>query len=170
MAGVSALNLLKLRLSYGVNGNQALGRYQTLARMASEQYVFSDGEGTVPTVYVASMANQDLGWETTKVRNLGVDFGILESRLSGSIDFYASNTSNILLERSIPGTSGFRTIWTNIGRVHNQGVELTLNTINLQKRSLTWKSGATFALNRNRIDELLGQDLDGEGVADDDMR
>ncbi len=169
MKNISGLNLLKIRLSYGENGNQAISRYQTLARIADSQYIFGDGGSPLTTVFLASMANTDLGWETTKVNNLGVDFGFLKNKLSGSVDVYSSNTFNILLQRNIPATSGYSTVWTNIGKVHNQGIEISLNSVNMEKKDFRWESGFIFSLNRNRIDELLGEDLDGDGNEDDNL-
>lgn len=169
MESISSINLLKIRVSYGENGNQALGRYQTLARIKDAQYVFGDGGNTVPTVFVESMANTNLGWETTKVKNIGIDFGIFRNRISGTIDAYLSNTYNILLKRNIPGTSGYNSVWTNIGKVHNHGIELALNSENLKRNNYSWETGFTFALNRNRIDELFGEDLNGDGKEDDNV-
>ena len=169
MDNLSWLNTLKLRLSYGVNGNQALGRYRTLARIGSGQYVFGDGGSTISTVHISSMANNNLGWETTRVKNIGLDFSMVKSRLSGSIDVYSSNTSNILMNRNIPSTTGFSSVWTNIGKVHNHGFEVMLNSVNIERNDFSWESGFTFALNRNRIEELLGEDLDGDGIEDDNI-
>jgi len=169
MSNQEIINLLKIRLSYGENGNQAISRYQTLARIADSQYVFGDGGAATTTVFLESMANSELGWETTKVKNLGVDFGLLENRLNGSVDVYSSNTYNILLRRNIPSTSGYSSVWTNIGKVHNHGVEIALNSRNIQKNDFQWESGFIFSLNRNRIDELLGEDLDGDGKEDDNL-
>lgn len=169
MENLGWLDMMKIRLSYGENGNQALGRYQTLARIADAQYVFGDGGGTTPTVYVESISNDNLGWETTKVKNLGVDFAVINGRLNGSIDMYSSNTFDILLRRNIPATTGFSTVWTNIGKVHNSGVEVTLNSLNFERNELAWETGFVFTLNRNRIDELLGEDLDGDGREDDNL-
>jgi len=169
LKNISWLNTLKLRLSYGENGNQALGRYQTLARIANSQYLFGDGGSTVSTSNVQSMANTDLGWETTKVKNIGFDFGFFKNKLTGNIDVYSSNTFNILLNRNIPATSGYNTVWTNIGKVHNGGFELTLNSRNIEKKDFSWGSGFVFSLNRNKIVELLGQDLNGDGKEDDNI-
>lgn len=162
-------DILKLRVSVGRNGNQAVGRYQSLARIGNSQYVF--GGSTVPTTYSTSLANTALGWETTEVINGGVDFGILKGRVRGSVDIYASNTSDLLLRRSIPETSGFSSVFTNLGKVHNHGVEVALNTTNIPTDNLnwSWESGFTFALNRNRIDALTGIDADNNGIEDDDI-
>lgn len=169
MKNIPSIDLLKFRISYGVNGNQALGRYQTLARIANSQYIFGDDGSTVTTSYIESMANNDLGWETTRVQNIGIDFGLFNNRLNGSIDAYSSNTQDVLLKRNIPTTSGYSTVWTNIGKVHNHGVEISLNSTNVRSNGLTWETGVTFALNRNKIVELLGEDLDGDGKEDDNV-
>lgn len=161
LSRVSWLNYLKVRLSYGTNGNQAVGRYQSLARMSSDKYVFD--QQSVTTIYESAMANDELAWETTTAKNLGVDFELLNQRLTGSLDVYSSETKNLLLDRNLPETSGFQDILTNIGKVHNQGVEVTLNSVNVRKRNLEWKSGLTFSLNRNRIDALTGQ---GDDIRD----
>lgn len=166
---VSWLNLLKIRLSFGESGNQALGRYRTLARLANEQYIFGDGGTTVSTVYTSSMANNELSWETTTTKNIGLDFGLFKNRLNGNIDIYSSKTFDVLLQRNIPLMTGYNTVWTNIGEVHNHGVEVALNSVNIKRKDLKWESSATFSLNRNRIESLYGADLDGDGKEDDDM-
>jgi TonB-linked SusC/RagA family outer membrane protein len=158
---VSWLDYLKLRLSYGNNGNQAVGRYQSLARMGSDKYVF--GNQRITTIYVNSVANNDLTWETTTTKNIGLDFEVLKSRISGSIDVYSSETHGILLRRALPEVTGFKDILTNVGRVHNHGLEMSLHSINLQKGAFRWESALTFSLNRNRIDELTGQ---GDDIRD----
>ena len=169
MQGISWLNLLKLRLSYGENGNQAIGMYQTLARMSTRQYVFGDGGGTSTGVYVSSMANNTLGWETSKVMNLGLDFSIADNLLHGSIDIYNSDTEDLLMQRNIPSTSGFSTVWTNIGEVNNKGIELSLNSTPVKSTDFTWNVGVVFDLNRNSIVSLFGADEDGDGIEDDNI-
>lgn len=178
MQDISWLDRLKMRISYGENGNQAIGRYQTLARMSSSQlswwlpganYVFGDGGGTSNGVFVSSMANDQLGWETTKVMNFGLDFGIFNNILSGSVDVYSSKTEDVLLRRNIPQISGYTTVWTNIGQVNNKGVEIQLNSRNINTKDFTWETGFAFDLNRNSIESLFGTDDDGDGIEDDDV-
>ena len=170
MEKISWLNYLKLRLSYGKNGNQAVGRYRSLARMASSQYIFD--QQSVTSVYVNSIANNDLTWETTTTQNIGIDFTILNQRLNGTVDVYSSTTQDILLRRALPQTSGFNEIFTNVGQVHNQGIEISLNSINIKNDplQLRWETGLVFSLNRNRIDKLTGEDADKDGKEDDDIR
>lgn len=166
---ISWLSFLKVRLSYGLNGNQAIGRYATLAKMGNVKYLFGDGGNTVFGTYVASMANDDLGWESTAAINLGMDFSVLNDRISGDINFYSSDTYDLLLNRSIPNMTGFSSIRTNIGKVHNKGFELSLNTIPVRSQFFQWDLGFTFALNRNELISLYGLDLDGDGIEDDDL-
>ena len=178
MQDINWLDRLKLRLSYGENGNQAIGRYQTLARMGNRStesygsyanYVFGDGGGTSNGVFVTSMANNNLGWETTRVSNLGIDFGFFNNVLSGSIDMYTSKTEDVLLKRNIPKLTGYSTVWTNIGQVNNKGIEIALNTRNVKTDDWSWYTGFSFDLNRNSIESLFGIDDDGDGVEDDDV-
>jgi TonB-linked SusC/RagA family outer membrane protein len=167
MNNVAWLKYLKLRLSYGKNGNQAVGRYQSLARMNSDQYVF--GSTPFTTVYANSMANNQLGWETTTTTNLGFDYSIYDGKISGSVDVYSSDTRDLLLGKALPESSGYNSVLTNVGQVHNQGVELSLNSLNVTNENLSWESGFVFTLNRNRVEKLTGKDADGDGNEDDDI-
>lgn len=169
MESISWINRLKMRLSYGENGNQAIGRYQTLARLGTRLAVFGDGGSTSTGIFVNSIANPDLGWETTEVYNFGLEFGILDNKLSGSIDYYNSNTNDLLLERGLPRITGQEFVLSNIGAVTNKGIEIALNSMNLKTEEFSWETGFVFDRRRNRIDKLYGQDLDGDGVEDDDV-
>ena len=148
---------LKVRASYGKNGNQGIGSYSSFSRMATDAYVY--GSATAIAIYPNTLGNADLGWETTSSVNLGIDFGFLDRRISGSIDLYESNTTNVLVNRALPPASGYPSVWTNIGGIDNKGVELALSTINL-KGSLQWKSDFVFSLNRDKISKLYGGDND----------
>jgi len=110
-----------------------------------------------------------LGWETTRVTNLGIDFGIFNNVLSGSIDMYTSKTEDVLLKRNIPKLTGYSTVWTNIGQVNNKGIEIALNTRNINTADWSWNTGFSFDLNRNSIESLFGTDDDGDGLEDDDI-
>jgi TonB-linked SusC/RagA family outer membrane protein len=169
MNNVSIFERLKLRASYGENGNQAISRYQTLARLASRNAVYGDGGGVANGVFVNSLANNDLGWETTEVYNFGVEFAVPGSRLTGSIDYYTSTTSDLLLNRALPETTGQSSILSNIGQVGNKGVEIALNSVNIQTPDFTWETGLIFDRQRNEIQKLYGNDADGDGIEDDDI-
>lgn len=148
---------LKLRASYGKNGNQGIGSYSSFSRMGTDAYVF--GSSTAIAIYPSSLGNADLGWETTSSVNMGVDFGILNKRVSGSIDLYNAKTTNVLVNRALPPASGYSSVWTNIGGIDNRGVELSLSTINL-KGQIGWKSDFVFSINRDKITKLYGGDND----------
>src|SRR5690606_174245 len=101
--------------------------------------------------------------------NFGVDFELFSNRVNGSVELYHSNTYNLLLRQRIPNMSGFTSFLRNIGETENKGVEVTLNTVNIQKGSFSWETGIAFSLNRNKILKLTGNDLDGNGIEDDDI-
>ena len=162
MQGIELINNLKLRASYGLNGNQAVGAYAALASIGSKPYTFGDGGQTFPGVIPTSLPNPNLGWESTESLNVGIDFGILNNRLSGSLDYYNSKTNDLLLRRTIPATNGFNSILQNIGETANYGVEVTLSSENIRKNDFNWSSNFNIFLNRNKIVSLYGSNEDDD--------
>ncbi len=161
------LNHLKFRISYGTNGN-LVNRYASLARVSMfPAYVFGEGGSTLFGQQVTSMGNPNLSWETTAGLNFGIDFALLKSRLTGSLDFYKTTTNDLIYNVSLPQITGFGTITTNIGNVANKGGELTLNAKALDLKGFQWNINFNMAANRNKIVSLLGLDLDGDGKEDD---
>lgn len=158
LAGSKTLTSLKLRASYGSNGNQAVGPYQTLANLTERSYI--NGITTAPGYVPTNLANPNLGWETTNSFNIGVDFSLWNSRLQGSVEAYNAKTHDLLLERKISTVHGINTITQNIGRTSNQGLEIELNSINIQRKFFTWSTSANLSFNRNRIEELYGDGKD----------
>lgn len=169
MKNLKWLDLMKLRLSYGAVGNQAITPYQSLSLLETNRYVFGDNAVSVLGYYPANMSNSDLKWETTYTANIGIDFEILRNRISGSIEWYNMDTKDLLVKRSLPRMTGFTSIWTNLGQVNNKGWELTLNTVNLKTKNLEWVTNLTFSANRNKIVHLYHSDTDGDGKEDDDL-
>ncbi|MFC7524500.1 TonB-dependent receptor [Parapedobacter sp. GCM10030251] len=163
------INSLKVRLSWGRNGNRGVDRYSSLSAVNQTNYVFGDGGSPSVGLYTSSMRNPDLGWETTTSTNFGVDFELFSSRVNGSIELYHSNTYNLLLRQRIPNMTGFTSFLRNIGETENKGFEFSLNTVNIQKGRFSWDTRIAFSLNRNKILKLTGNDLDGDGVEDDDI-
>jgi len=160
---VSWLDMLKIRLSYGANGNQAITPYRTLDRLySSVKYIWGDAGQAVTTAYLAGdgIGNPNLKWETTYSTNLGVDFQLFKNRLSGTIDAYISRTKDLLMIRTVPIMNGYNRIWDNVGETQNKGFEVTLNSVNVKGRDFTWNSTAVFSLNRDKIVELRGDGLD----------
>lgn len=162
-------NLLKLRLSYGAVGNQAIDPYQSLELLGSTRYVFGDGGSSSFGVYPGNMANDKLKWETTFTANAAIDFELLKNRIGGTLEFYNMNTKDLLVTRSIPIMTGFDVVWDNLGATNNKGIELTLNTVNLKSKNFEWRSNFTFSYNKNKIVHLYRSDVDGDGIEDNDL-
>ena len=159
------VDMLKIRLSYGANGNNAISRYTTLDRLYSTngvKYIYGDGSTAVNSAYLPSngIGNPDLKWETTYTANLGIDFLFFQGRLGGSIDMYLSKTKDLLMTRTVPIMNGYNRIWDNIGATENKGIELSLNSVNIRKANFTWSTDLTFFLNRDKIVELRGDGKD----------
>ena len=149
----------KLRLSYGINGNRDIGQYTALSQLSSGVYehVGSNGVVTpVTTLQIVTMSNPDLKWEKTKSYNLGLDFTLMKEILSGSIDAYKMSTTDLLVRRSLPPTVGFPYVMANLGEVQNRGLEITLNSNNIDRTNFSWRSSFNFSLNRNKIAHLYG--------------
>jgi hypothetical protein len=166
---IDAINLLKLRISYGAVGNQAISPYQSLSLANTNYYVFGDGAGSSLGIYPSNISNENLKWETTYMTNIGLDFLLLNSRIGGTIELYDMSTRDLLVERSLPIMTGYTSVWTNLGEVNNRGIELTLNTVNLRTKQFEWRTDFVFSTNRNKIVHLYGSDVDGDGKEDDDL-
>lgn len=159
------IDQLKIRLSYGANGNNAISRYQTLDRLYTDEgikYMWGDGSQAVNATYLSSdgVGNPNLKWETTYTANLGIDFSFLSGRINGSIDLYLSRTKDLLMKRTVPIMNGYKTIWDNIGETQNKGIELTLNSVNIRTQDFKWRTSLSFSLNRDKIVELRGDGKD----------
>lgn len=150
LENVNAVNLLKLRLSYGVNGNDRIGTYEHWGIYSSAQY---NGVGSM---IPSQPANPDLTWETNSSYNIGVDFGFAR-RVSGSIEYYYRKTSDMLLDVPLSRTSGFTSLRQNIGELDNKGLELLVN-VNILTGSVKWNAGFNVAANRSEIIDLGGEE------------
>lgn len=158
----SWLNTLKLRLSYGKAGNEAISSYQTLSKMDTNSLAM--GGATASVLYPNSrMGNAGLTWENTKTFNVGIDFGILNNRINGNLDFYLSRTTDLLLQRNLPKVSGFSNVYANMGETRNKGIELTVNSKNIVTKDFTWGSSLVFSWNKNEIVDLYGDKQDDLG-------
>lgn len=149
---------LKLRGSYGVNGNQGIGRYSSFSSMTNEAYVY--GSATSISVYPGTLGNKDLSWEKTTSVNLVADFGLFRRVISGTLDLYKAKTTDVLVERALPSASGYGEIWENIGEISNKGIELELASTNFDRKNFKWNSALTFSLNRDKIKKLYGGETD----------
>ena len=151
---VDLIDRLKLRLSWGANGNRDIGIYSALASMVSS--LWYNGTNTRVGVNTSTLANYGLRWERTESFNLGLDMALLKNRIDLSADYYDMKTTDLLMNRIIPAITGFSNIMANLGELGNRGFEMTLNTINISKSTFTWKSNLVFSLNRNKINKLFG--------------
>ncbi len=163
------IDYLKLKTSYGKNGNQGISAYETLARVTSGstgelRYQFADQTGISRYgLAISALGNELLGWETTTSFNGGIEGSFLNNRLSLNLDFYFSKTVDQLFVRQIPIMTGFSSIRASMGQVDNKGIELSLNTVNIQNNNLKWTSNLTFWQNRNTLAELYGDGKDDIG-------
>lgn len=156
MDNIDWLSSLKLRVGYGQTSNQAIDPYATLGAMKAVYY--TTGSSGITGYFPTSVANANLGWEYSATWNYGVDFGLFDGRLSGTFEYYSQRTKDILMQLSLPGTSGIASpYWQNIGETSNKGWELSLKGIIFEnKNGWSWDVGFNIYGNRNRIESLAG--------------
>ena len=161
MKNAKVFSNLKLRVSYGKTGNEAVGVYNTITTEGASRSPFN-GISTIGVI-PNNLGNISLQWETTKTANIGLDFGILNNRINGSIEAYQNKTSGLLLNRSLPIITGYSKVSENIGKTTNKGLELTLNTQNIAGKDFRWETMFVFATNKNKITDLYGDGKDDLG-------
>lgn len=153
MESVPTLSTSKLRLSYGLTGNNRIGDYAYYSQLGlslAASYGFNNGTPILGT-HIARMANEKLKWETTEQLNIGVDFGLWKDRIGLTVDLYKKTTRDLLLNADMPAASGFTQSYKNIGSISNRGLEITLNTVNIQSDNFQWQSNFNISFNRNKI-------------------
>jgi TonB-dependent starch-binding outer membrane protein SusC len=155
---IEAISDLKLRLSYGVTGNQEIGSYNALSQYSQNDYALGYSPVRVVGISPANIANPDLKWESTASSDIGLDLGLWKNRVSITADYYYKNTSNLLLFVNIPLTSGYTSILQNVGSVSNKGFEFSLTTLNIDQAKLKWSTTINFSTNKNNV-ESLGPNL-----------
>ena len=158
LKNVEQLSNLKLRLSYGISGNSAVSAYQTQGGLGKTMYAYliNNTENGAYGYYPALTPNYNLGWEKTATANIGIDFGFFNNRISGSLDIYQQKTSDLLMQKKVPSSTGYSLAWDNVGKTENKGVELVINTQNFNQKDFSWNTDYTFTLNREKITELAG--------------
>jgi TonB-linked SusC/RagA family outer membrane protein len=164
----SWLDYLKIRGSYGENGNREIGRYAALSNLSSSSYVYVTSGGVTyngSTVQASNLSNPNLKWERNSSINYGFDYSILKGKISGSVDMYDRITKDLLVNRSLPSVVGFSSILVNLGEVENKGTEITVNTVNVENKNFTWKTSFGIWWNKNTINHLYGAtpDYDATG-------
>jgi TonB-linked SusC/RagA family outer membrane protein len=141
------LSSLKLRVSAGIAGNAAVDPYQTIATLTSTTPNSTD---KIP----ASMGNKDLSWETTQSLDFGLDFGFLDGRINGSVDYYFNKTKDLLYYKSAPASSVFTSVLANVGESSGQGVEVSLNTLAVKQKNFSWDINWSYTHSTDKLEKL----------------
>ncbi len=167
MKNMEWISNLKFRLSYGQVGNQGISPYTTLGLADKYMYEF----GTYPMVgYLpdTTLPNPNLKWETSTSTNIGIDFGFIGGRIGGSVELYNTDTTDLLVAKSLSQSTGYSSQLVNMGRVNNRGVEITLNLVPVKTKDFEWNVDLTFAKNKNEIVRIDGS-LDENGQPKNDV-
>ena len=149
----TVFSLLKLRASWGVTGNAGIGNYASRSLISGASY---NGR---PALQPTQLGDPSLKWETTSQYDFGLDFGIVENRISGQIDYYNKTTTDLILAEPIPSTSGFTTLTRNVGELRNTGFEFVLDTKNFVGQDFRWSSSFNISYNNNEVTSLPGGDI-----------
>jgi len=147
-SGVNSISNLKLRASYGLTGNDRFADYKWIGGITQGRVAF--GNNLLTSYYPSSITNPDLRWERTRQLNLGLDIGLWNNRISLEADVYRSTSDGLLLDVPVPVVSGFNSVFKNIGKLENKGLEIAVNTQNLTG-AFKWSSQVNFSLNRNKV-------------------
>ena len=152
---VEWLNQLKLRVSYGVTGNQSIDPYSTFSMYGGGDFHYSDGSGSQEsTLTITNLPNYGLTWEKTASWNAGFDFSLIRSRLSGTLDFYVKRTNDLLISRNLPGSAGFASTYYNQGSLDNKGVEFSLSAQIIDGKDWKWSVTGNIGKNKSKIVDL----------------
>jgi len=147
------LSTFKPRISWGITGNQEIGNYNSLVTFGAGGPTFINQE-PVSTIDPNRIPNPDLKWETTEQFNIGIDLGLFEDRVSGSIDWFHKETTDMLLNLPVPQSTGFGSKLTNVGEMSNTGIELSLTTHNVARRNFSWRSRINLSRVINEVQDL----------------
>ncbi|MCH7413497.1 TonB-dependent receptor [Belliella sp. R4-6] len=148
LKGNDKLSLLKVRGSYGLTGNAEIGNFDHLGLFGTSSYAL------IPGLRPTQIPNPNLTWEKTAQLNFGVEFALFNDRITGELDYYNKNTTDLLLNVPVPATTGFNVQRQNIGRMVNYGFEIVLNSVNVSKQNFSWNTSVNFARNINEVKEL----------------
>tara|TARA_R110002012_G_scaffold216372_4_gene387480 strand:- start:4021 stop:7080 length:3060 start_codon:yes stop_codon:yes gene_type:complete len=155
LSGSTLVSNLKLRTSYGETGNSGIPPYGALAGLSSG-YSYVYGGSVVKGIGKGSLANPELKWERTKQIDAGFELGFFNQRISLEVDVYRKVTTDMLLNAPVPLSSGYGTVFRNIGSMENKGVELSLNTVNIEKGDFAWETMFNISMNKNEVTALSG--------------
>ncbi|MCU7552623.1 TonB-dependent receptor [Chitinophagaceae bacterium LB-8] len=152
MKGINWLSQLKLRASWGMSGNDAIGSFDYLAKLGVGKYILNNT--LVNTWGPANYGNSDLRWESVTDQNIGLDFGAFNDRITLNADVYRRVTNDMLYGVPVPRMTGFGSMTSNVGSIENKGIELQLTTVNVATKDLRWTSSFNFSINRNKVLKL----------------
>ena len=156
--GFRVMDDIKLRASYGVAGNQEIGNYRSLVTLGSGANAVIGGQ-LLSGVAANQLANPDLKWETTSDINFGVDFALMDNKITGSVDMYSKTTEDMLVEVNVPQPAVVTTKLDNVGSVENSGLEFFINSVNMSTKDMSWNTSFNFSTNKNNV-VSLGKDVE----------
>lgn len=151
----SFLNNLKLRVGYGIAGNNGIGNNMYATTYGAGHYGYNGGD-YITYVPGTTLGNPNIKWEKTTTTNLGLDFSLFNSRINLSADWYNNESSNLLISNKIPTSTGYTNQVQNLGAIRNRGIEFVLNTTNMQTKDFTWTTDFNIAFNRSKVLDLYG--------------
>ena len=159
-SALSTFDFLKLRLSWGANGNMAIPPYYTLDQFTNVEIVYGDNE-TIHNGFITQVrGNPDLRWESFQSYNFALDFSLLKNRISGTVDYFTGKSDGLLMNRTIPMMNGISSVYENIGETLNNGMDFSLNTVNVQRGDFKWTTSINFQMTRDEITKLRGDGKD----------
>ena len=158
MSDQNTISNLKLHTSYGLTGNSEIGVYKSLATVTSETLLLNGTRNSYS--YLNRLPNSDLRWEKTAQFDIGFDLGLFNNRITLDASYYNKKTSDLLLDAPVPHTTGFETVYKNIGSIRNQGLDLMLSTRNIDTKDFTWTTSINANFNKNKILSLGDNDED----------
>jgi iron complex outermembrane receptor protein len=161
---VSPVSDLKVRVSYGITGNQEIGNLNSITTLGATTTGYIVGGNRITTVLPQQYANPNLRWEQTGQFNAGVDFAFLQGRIHGSVDYYVKKTTDLLLRLPVPSPTAVSTQLANVGSVQNKGIELELGATIMEKGAFSWESGLNFSRNRNKVLSLSNDQFKGDNI------
>ncbi len=154
LKGSELISNLKLRTSYGQTGNSEITAYQASAGMGNYSVIFNNQRQI--GIGVSRLANPDLRWEKTSQFDIGAEIGFLQNRVTFEIDLYRKLTEDMLLSAPVPSSSGYTTVSKNVGSMENKGIEIALNTVNIERNDFSWNTTINFSFNKNQVIDLAG--------------
>ena len=154
LESIKAINNLKFRASWGKAGNAAVNPYQTRTVLGIDKVYYTFGSQVITGLVPAILGNPLLSWETTATYDIGMDLALFKGRISATLDYYYSQTSDLLLYKGLPASSVYPQVLTNVGSTENRGFEASLNLRIIDSRDFSWTSDVTYSINRDKLVSL----------------